>query len=318
MQPTDFQHQSVRDLAWVMAAPGLLDRQGFWQGRCVGDDWCQSTYADHLDWLSSLDREPDGVLNELTGPAYPGKPGFRLGHYVEQLLALWLKQVAGPAANQVRCGLSIRSGKRTIGELDLLYPDRRSGDIHHWEVTWKLHLRTPGTGLGAWYGLHPRDRLEDKIKKMFTEQLKLAEHPEAHKQLDKTFGHHRVRSRALVKGQLFYPLHDSEAGPTSSLSPDHLRGFWLYKHQAEELLPAGRDERWAFLSRQEWLAPAVRSQQDSDLLARRQCLQQLQKAPDIPQVCALLRRDLSGRWLERDRFVIVTDDWQPGVWRNPH
>ena len=166
-----YQQQVVRDLAWILASPSLLDKQGWWAGHAVGDDWCQRIYAEHLDWLAELDRDPAPLLRQLSDSGHPASPRFRLGHYAEQLLACWLRRVA--PAQQVACTVPVRQGQKTLGEFDLLW--REGETLHHWELAWKLQLH-PGSadaGLDAWLGLHPADRLTEKLEHLFRVQLGL-------------------------------------------------------------------------------------------------------------------------------------------------
>lgn len=316
MDASDFQQQAVRDLAWIMVAPSLLDRQGSWQGLAVGDDTCQRIYADHLDWLAELDRDQAPLLGQLSGSGHPDSPRFRLGHYAEQLLACWLRRVV--PAEHVACTVPVRQGQKTLGEFDLLWRDGET--LHHWELAWKIQLH-PGTadaGLDAWLGLHPADRLAEKLEHLFRVQLGLGRTAPGSALLRQRYGRLHLAPAALVKGHLFLPAAQWAQPPPrrDGLSPAAPLGWWCRREDlASALPPTSRAARYAIIPRRAWLSPLVLPRGDARALAPGELAAALRQLPDQPQLIAELRPDLRGNWVEHLRGCIVTDDWQPGEWR---
>jgi len=243
-------HPRVRDLAWVMAAPSLVDaRHGPWAGRVVNDAWCQTQLRAHFDWLQALDRNPQPLLDWLAR-----RPDRRLGPRFEQLVEYWLQHL--PQIRFHGRGIVIGNGERTLGEFDFLFYDEARQKAIHWEVAVKYYLRHGKGGACRWYGPNPRDRWDIKIPHLFERQLQLAQRPEARPVLDNA-GWSGVHAEALVRGWLFSPWHEDWRQPEvvpEGAAHGHLRGWWIY-HEAG-LPETAPSTRWRVLERLEWLAPA--------------------------------------------------------------
>lgn len=250
-----FHHQTVRDLAWVMASPSLLAPDDtVYKGPKVDDPWCRSVYRDGLDWLHDLDRDPlplQRCLDQTDSPL--------LGAYFEQLLGLWLDHL--PETRLLARNLIVTEPGRRIGEFDLLFRDRSRDETVHWEVAVKFYLRH-GQGGWRWLGPNPRDSLRRKLDKVFSRQLQLPQHPRARQLLQQRFGVNEVQSRALIKGYLFYPLDSDWRHPSATppgVSRDHLKGWWCRQTDVPACLAQRlAAHRWVVLPRRQWLAPVIR------------------------------------------------------------
>lgn len=259
-----FQHPAVRDLAWAMISPGLLKVAPSGQS-LVTDEWCRSVYATHEYRLRELDENPTPLMTALAE-----NKSHRLGVYFESLLLYWLKTILQvqhlqhnvPVFEQQKSG-----GKTTLGEFDFLFREAGDKPLQHWEATVKFYLlKTDETGNLYWVGPGGRDRLDLKLDRIFQHQLRLAEHPQTQDYL-KLEGSDSIQSAALIKGYLFYPLHESgkitrrvfsgkgEGAISYELSAHHHKGWWV--SWRETPLPnAGSGTRWMILSKFRWLSPA--------------------------------------------------------------
>ncbi len=256
-----YRHPVVRDLAWVMASPGLLqtapERQAL-----VTDDWCRGLYIAHENHLQALDENPAPLLSALSHCK-----SHRLGIYFECLLRYWLKTVL--CVQQLQHNVPVfqpqkTGGRRTLGEFDFLFRVDEKKPVQHWEATVKFYLqKTDDKGNPCWIGPADQDRLDIKLNRLFHHQLELASFPEAKKCL-LHMDIWPVQSAAFIKGYLFYPL--DEAGkfyPESvdvvalapcELSENHHKGWWL--RWKEIPLPITvADIRWVILPKRRWLSP---------------------------------------------------------------
>lgn len=284
----------VRDLAWLLDAPDLLDRDAMqWQGRIAS---LENIVDDSVhDWLCALDLQPQSLHAYLDV-----QPMARLGRYAEKLISFYLQQRGVLVAH----GMQVRAGKTsTIGEFDFLV--RLDGQLVHWEFATKFYLlESTGTGSDADYFVGPNlaDTLGAKMHKIFDRQLRLAEHPAAQALLPEPV----ALAQALVKGWLFYRRTDRQPASTSLTSPLHCRGFWCTLREAVAL----DGNRFAILPRLHWLAPARLPLQET--MSRQQLLDHLADhftGDTMPVMVAQMRED-GDHAVEWNRGFVVTDDWQ--------
>jgi hypothetical protein len=244
----------VRDLAWVLASPPLLEPKGQSTEKIQWLDsaWATEAYAVSTEWLAGLDQNPApllAVLNENNDR--------RLGSYFENLLAFWLAWPGNPRYRLIAHGLAVRNEHRTLGELDFLVEKLGSGELQHWEVAVKFYL---GIGAGGahknWIGPGQRDRLDLKVSHLLGHQLALTETP-AGAQLMHERGVYSPAKICLLKGRLFYPpgVQQSVWAPVNA-SPEHPRGWWM--SHADFLTHYKNSElRWIALPKTHWLTPVT-------------------------------------------------------------
>lgn len=243
-----WRHRLVRDLAWLIGSPPLLERSA---GLSAPGDAgiCAGWLADSMDWLSALDRDPS-VIEE----ACARQKDHRLGHQVEALLGCWLRWPENPHVELVARNVLVRDGARTVGELDFLVRDRRHGELQHWELAVKFYLgRGQGRQSSDWVGPGLQDSLARKLERLRHHQLRLPQTPPGRQALAELGIHEPVRSLALVKGRLFHPWLQPLALP-AEVAHDHPRGWWLDASRLA-VTPELRDLRWLPLPATHWLTP---------------------------------------------------------------
>ena len=231
----------VRALAWLIGSPGLLEAQG---EQVVTDDWCHAALAEAAPWLLALDREPQPLLDFLAQ-----RTSRRVGRLAESLLSFWLRRRAG--VELLAENLAVRGEQRTLGEFDFIFREPGQAQATHWETAVKFYLFRPEIGgLAGYAGPAGEDLLAAKAGRIFTRQLALGASPEGATALA-ALGVSTLRTRAWVKGWLFYPLGQA-ATPAAGTNPAHAHGWWL-RHAPgwERELQAGR--RYAILPRLDWL-----------------------------------------------------------------
>ena len=301
----------VRALAWLLAAPDLLDPLApQWGGRIATLDVDVATVA---DWLDALDRDPAPLHAYLNMANVT-----RLGRYAERLMAFYF----GWTGRLVAYGLQVRAAANdTIGEFDFLL--REGAALIHYEFATKFYLfeSCPAThGTNDFVGPNLADTLGAKMDKILNRQLALGRHPAAQSCLPQPI----ERAQALVKGWLFYPrssLAASTAMMASGVSLRHCRGFWC---SLSEFLGCGleigtADAGFLVLPRLAWLAPAQTGAGEVlDHVAMRQHLQAYFAVQSMPLMLAVMRREeVEGRQVQKEqrareiaRGFIVPDDWR--------
>lgn len=313
-----FDTPEVRDLAWVLLSPGILDSTDpRFQGRLVPDDWGRSQFQKHRKSLIELDRRPEPLLEWLEERAQ----GPLLGRYFEALAAFWFSRLIRP--DKFFSNLPLKSGSDTLGEFDLLYQEEHDPVTRHREVSVKFflqldeHLTLPEnpavqsgdgftSGFERYLGTNVRDRLDKKVSILLERQLQLSRRPEAEPLLKRLGMNAPSEARAILRGTLFYRLGtDLRSAPevqqqgdfARGLSPAHSRGWWQVIDELD-LPRSSPGSRWVILPKRRWLSPFIsKDAMDERVLDERK-----------------LRAALSGHFLQRKAAVMLAEVIQEGAW----
>ncbi|MBB3191895.1 DUF1853 family protein [Halomonas cerina] len=302
-------HPLVRDLAWLILVPDLITMP------CPGRPSRETLGLADDDrlagWLSALETRPGALEAHLAGTLRG-----RMGLYHERLWQFLLDEA--PATRLIAHNLRIHQGKRTLGELDLLYCRLDDPRPIHLEVAIKYYLGLP-EGPGAdgdqarWIGPGGADSLASKREHLYRHQLRLGDAPEARAVLARLMaeawpvglsnGGLPLRCRLAIPGVLFYPWHATLPAPRDATA-DHLRGHWLYRRDWHALLDRRPlTVRGAWLHKPHWLA-----------LPRPEAfvpLWELSAGLDrhFAQTEAPVQIALQGPGSNVSRFFVVPDDW---------
>ncbi len=248
------QHPYVRDLAWVIANPPIIQGTQQAQNWTSAADWARS-YQHFQQQLDALNEDPTELVGLLEQ-----QHDHRLGHRFETLLTYWFRHSG--RYNILAQSLQIQDSSRTIGEFDFIVQDNLNNKVQHWEVSCKFYLGIGDTAqTHHWVGPMLKDRLDIKYKTMQTRQSQLSAHPAAQhklKQLNITIDEHIC----LMKGRLFHPLGLSNHCYPGLVSNLHQRGEWarpddFWQHFKSSNL------QWQPLEKDQWLAPQHYSSNNS-------------------------------------------------------
>ncbi len=239
-----FHDARVRDLVWVMAAPGLMS-ESVATDFGVPDAGCRDVLARAMPQLLELDRHPAPLHDWIAA-----RSSHRLGRYFETLLEYWISHLMG--GQLVAANLPVKAGDIVIGEYDFLWRDA-AGVLNHWEASVKFYLQVDvAAGLAGYVGTFTRDRLDLKFGHLRDKQLKLAATPAGLAALPDA--EEAVSAHALLKGWLFYPYGEViVAAP--EVSVQHLSGWWLRWGETPFTPPSGL--HWKVLPRLEWLSQVM-------------------------------------------------------------
>ena len=293
-------HPAVRDLAWTLLAPPLLRQTPFEQRHPLsGCDW---SHAPALleDWLLQQDLQPAALLNWLSTAR-----SQRLGMYYERLWQFALQQA--PGIELLGANLAIRQDGRTLGELDVVLRDAQG--VHHLELAIKLYLG-PGAADGRahahWQGAGHADNLARKLQHLGQQQLPLSSTPQA-LQVLAGFTAQAVQASVWMSGYLFYPWPSGCHAP-SGMHPQAAHGQWLELQDWPAFRAANKQFVWQPVPTDCRLAPVSDSvpQPSTD-----DWLQHLPASPK-PVLLAGLEQSSEGRWLERQRVMLLRRDWSAG------
>ncbi|MHB1246661.1 MAG: DUF1853 family protein [Sulfuriferula sp.] len=287
----------VRDLFWVMAAPGMM-RESCALNFAVPDSFGQAAVLRSMPALHALDSDP-GPLHEWIAV----RKSQRLGRYFESLLEYWITHLLG--GEIIAANLTVKLGDIVTGEYDFLWRDA-AGVLNHWEASVKLYLQVDAAaGLAGYIGTLTRDRLDLKFAHLRDKQLKLSGTVAGQAVLPQAG--EIVRARAFLKGWLFYPYGQAAIYPPE-VSPQHLSGWWLRWSTVGFNPQPGL--RWKVLPRLEWFTPAMSPstaglQTQADFSAALETHFATDGAPLLVAGLIAIRTD----WQEATRGFVVPRDW---------
>lgn len=293
---------AVRDLAWVIGSPGLLEA-GYpaYNNQVVDDTWCSSQLHASALWLAALDLAPHPLHNFIAA-----RPTRRLGRYFETLIAFWLKHM--PDTQLIATNLQVQHDQRTLGEYDFLFRDASSA-VCHWEAAVKFYLQLePLADQRNMIGPGTKDRLDLKLDRVFRHQLLLGSTAAGKQALP--HGLLLDKAQAFIKGYLFYHASSSSPLAVQGISAAHLSGWWV-RHACEPLPQASAESRWIIQPRLRWLAPA-RLAEDAEMMSYTALNNKLNQHFSLKGDALLVFEIASlktGEWREISRGFVVCSSW---------
>ncbi|GGY58880.1 DUF1853 family protein [Marinobacter zhanjiangensis] len=278
-------------VAWLCQAPQLLDSpQTFALADYLPEDWRSR--------LAGWEAKPDTRPASLTEPANP-----RLGYYFERLYECVVTQLMGWTL--LAKNLQVRDAAgRTLGELDFVLRNPRTGAVEHHEIAVKFYLGYGGKGCNTlWYGPNSHDRLDVKAHRLLDHQSRQGERPETRALLAELGIDGPVVPRVFMPGYLFYPAAQKVDLP-DFVPRDHLRGHWLYHQDTLSV-----DTRhWVPLHKPHWMGPWSQAERPDEAVSA-EALASVEEQYRPRLFAALAQAPGSGLWQETARTFVVPSRW---------
>ncbi len=242
-----YHHKIVRDLAWCISSPELLN-----ETLSFGDNIMKDYFLEFQEKLTKLDKNSLELETFLSH-----KNTLRLGHYYEALICFWLQ-------NSIKFDLLANNvplrnqEKITIGEVDLIVFNKITKDYEHWELAVKFYLAYIKKGQTDYIGPNANDHFHLKLAKLKNYQCKILETVPGKKYLSE-LNISKIKNKLLVKGLLCYHPNDIKK-PWENISVQHAQSWWIYLEEAQEFLDDALS--YFILDKKEWLStPSLPKQQ---------------------------------------------------------
>ncbi|GEM_PF-389700 len=250
----ELKNKAVRDLAWVIAAPPILDSFPNSEIRFLDFDFFKKEFTRLREKLKELDKHPSPLENFLNN----GNTRL-LGKYFEKLIEFWLASLS--EFDLLASNIQIFKEEKTIGEIDFIIRDKH-GEIFHLEVAGKYYITISDTPqMGDFFAPNPKDNLSDKTEKLISTQLQLSNTVHGRNKLNELGIKDSLTPLLLVKGYLFYPLENTNKA--SFAAEKHLSGFAVPTDKLEKL--CSLEKHWVILERKQWIARQCRIPENSVL-----------------------------------------------------
>lgn len=286
MDVHQFTHPKVRDLAWALGSPSLIEHQA--NIPMLSSDWWTQEFVFAQDWLRELDKNPSILLSYLD----PNR-GKRIGLAFEDLLRCWLDW--HPNYTCLASDMAIYDNKRTVGAFDFLI--QTPLDILHLEVAVKFYLCLDNSELWHnWIGPSRKDHLGKKLRKMKDHQLQLLLTEMGQESLKKHHLPQPTKIRGTIKGIFFQYWGSEEILPKNGHVVD---GVWMF---ADDFIDVyrGCEPQCRFVERKrpDWLAPLQKIDVDDwkieDILVPKMFSQMIY---------------IDSIWREELRIMVVPNHW---------
>lgn len=325
-QVFDLSQPCVRDLAWSLWGPALLEHSAPY------------TEAHHfpldLEWLHSLDQNSEvlsAYLNNkntrLLGTYFEALWQFYFSHHPRFKRCINNLQVFKldhkPKQNPKR-----KIGKQTLGEFDVLVKEHTH--YYHVELTCKFYLELPASSSNLpasslWLGPNCRDRLDIKYDKTDNKQMPLLLTKQGRETVIQAFNDRSIpadcidqmtintfQQIAIWRGHLFDKEH------------------WVkYKNLAAQLAVIDKATcenrpKWIIANKHQWLSPMVISgtEKEESMMSSLQLLRYAEdyfrekEEPFVlisPFMLILLHFDEPrNQWQQSEQFFITANTWPHG------
>jgi len=227
----------LSDLVWLIYSPAITPKQVPLELRFKLNANLEQTYKQ----LTSNKKE------YIADKKY--KP---LGKYAEDLMLFYFQ--SDPRYNLLVHNLQLIEDQRTVGELDFLLENLRTGKFIHLEFAIKFYLKVEINGKTVFLGPSTKDWMQRKVNKLVSTQCQNA----------RTYSHllplsiknQEFEPKLLLKGALFYPIEDWENKQEKKIN----EGWWCTVDMVAQTF-IDNCNYYLITKKEEWIFPFRRSQQ---------------------------------------------------------
>ncbi len=305
----NYKNKVVRDLAWIIASPPLLNNINHLQ-LFFDHSYYKNEYNKFADRLDDLDGNPQELVDHIDE-----RNTHLLGKYFESLVEYWLTK--SEDKELLAHNLQVFQGRNTIGEFDFVYRDLTDEKVYHLECAGKFYISHKNSNeLSNFIGPNSVDNLERKVKKIVNDQISLGETEAGKEALFIEGIEKEVTPKILLKGYLFYyaDLFFNEIITIpQNAEPDHPKGWWIHKKDIDYFF-SRHNSKWIIIERMNWISKVFELNQKK-ILSNNEIISRLKKYfadNTYPLLIAEVAQNKNEEYEEVSRGFVVHDTW-PGI-----
>ncbi|MFL0802291.1 MAG: DUF1853 family protein [Agarilytica sp.] len=309
----NFQHPYVRDLAWLLLSPSLIDQT---LGEFSAYHPCPSpeSQADLVNWLRSVDA--DIAANDIIPTGIDRQRFRRLGLYCESLFNFYLEN-SPEEKNKVYKNFRAQGEKQTIGECDFIIANAKPY-LTHIEIAVKFFLQTASgeREWHSWVGPNAIDRLDIKLERMRTHQLPLPQRKDTEAIFlnlkNENEKREEIESLHFIKGVLFTPFNGNLITKLpENTNPNLLHARWIKISEFLDIVPSS-ESAFTSCDKMEWLTgPENHNTDGADAVINqiRSIYECAQKERKVAPGLMIWLHHPHEKDKEQTRLMIVPDCW---------
>ncbi|MFL0799795.1 MAG: DUF1853 family protein [Agarilytica sp.] len=308
-----FEHSCVRDLAWLLLSPALIDQN---LGEFSAYQPCPTpeSQAALINWLRTVDAAITADNN--TPHAIDRRRFRRLGIYCESLFNFYLENTP-EEKNTVYKNFRVQGENQTIGECDVVLANTKPY-LTHIEIAVKFFLQTqPGaTEWHSWLGPNAIDRLDIKLERMRSHQLPLPQRKDTEEIFralkNENKKPEKIASLHFIKGILFTPFNgDLITQLPKNTNPNLLHSQWITISNFLDHI-SNNDAEFTLCDKMEWLTGPEKhnaSGPNGVINQMRSLYEIAQKERRTPPGLMVWQTDPHDNYDTPARFMVVPDNW---------
>ncbi len=170
---------------------------------------------------------------------------LRLGKYAEELLSFYFQK--STKYTLLGYNMQLIDDKLTVGEIDYLLQEKRTGNRIHLELAIKFFLKIKIDGEYQWIGPSTKDNLSKKKTKLLKHQLKLVSN--YNRLLPFEFQNNEFTPQLLLKGAEFISFEAYDVGKNT------LKNAWWIHWEALENVKQENQLYSIIPNRKDWIFP---------------------------------------------------------------
>lgn len=127
--------------------------------------------------------------------------------------------------------------KRTIGEIDFILKNSKTGKLSHVELVYKFYLYDPDISNeeARWIGPNRKDSFPEKLHRLLDKQFPLLYRRETLPLLERLeIKPEEVEQKLCFKANLFIPWKLKDKKDFGNINPEAIRGIWMTASEFEE------------------------------------------------------------------------------------
>ena len=283
----EYGHDSIKDLAVILSSENLID--------ILSPEYSNPWNLENSEKaLTALSENYSFQENSIQK-----RKKLPLGKYAEHLFGEAMKEEE--EIEIIYKNLQLNDTERTIGEIDFIVKNKRSGLYYHIEFAQKYYLKTIKENHPIFLGPSKKDWYKNKLRKLLEDQLMITISKKDYLPLDLS---KIVFTRIpIMKGSLFYPIEEYDIDRAS-----FKYGWWTDFDQLSISMLSKQHLFQPIYYRKNWIYPFYKS---GEFYSAKELLEEVQTNELINNGIMVARYSLEKEAI--DRGFLMKSAWPKNI-----